>query len=167
MFRRYSAALTALLALAVTSLASAQQAASDSTRGTPGRIRARDERAITADTTKRDREIAVRDSVRAILAQDQARTRAEEARIDSLQAALKKERQATPRDTAAINRDLATLSGMRKKLDTDLDRSRKEKMRLESIEKKVQKETDAAIEAHHDVRQDRPVTPAHRDTTKH
>ncbi|MFL5496437.1 MAG: hypothetical protein ACJ8DC_18780 [Gemmatimonadales bacterium] len=167
MFRRYSAAITALLVLAVTSLASAQQAASDSGRVVPGRIRARDERAVTADTIKLNRETAVRDSARAALGRDHAQTQAEEARIDTLQAALKKDRQATPRDTTAINRDLATLTRMRKKLDSDLDRDHREKTRLEGLEKKVQKESDAAIEAHHDIRQDRPVRPAHRDTTAH
>jgi chromosome segregation ATPase len=167
MFRRYSAAITAFLVMAVTSLASAQQAASDSTKGAPGGVRARDERAVTADTVRLHREIAVRDSARATLARDQAQTQAEEARIDTLQAALKKDRQATPRDTAAINRDLATLTRMRKKLDSDLDRDHREKARLQGIETKVKKESDAAIEAHHDIRQDRPVRPAHHDTTAH
>jgi hypothetical protein len=167
MFRRYSAAIPALLVMAVTSLASAQQAASDSTKGAPGQIRARDERAVTADTIRLHREIAVRDWARATLAHDHAQTQAEGARIDTLKAALNKDRQATPRDTAAINRDLATLTTMRKKLDSDLDRDHREKTRLQGIETKVKKDTDAAIDAHQDIRQNRPVRPVHRDTTTH
>ena len=165
MFRRYPAALTALLVMSVTSLAAAQQAASDSSRRDPDRARDRDERAITADTIKLHREIAVRDSARATLTQDQEQTRAVEARIDSLQADLKKDRQATPRDTAAINRDLTALKHMRQTLDRDLDRDRREKTRVAVIEKKVRTESGAAIEEHHDVREDRPRSPAHRDTT--
>ena len=166
MRHRYPAALAALLALAVTSLATAQQAAPDSARH--ARAVARDQRAITTDTTKLHREIAVRDSARAALDRDHQRTHAEGAQIDSLKAKLAADRKATPRDSALVSRDLATLTRDRQQLDRDLDRGRQEAARVKAIEQRVDKESDAAIDAHHKLGQDRPASKrASKSTTAH
>jgi hypothetical protein len=152
----YSTMTAALLVLGVTSLAHAQQATSDSARSRSAqlaRVRSRDQRAITTDTIRLHREIAIRDSARTMLDQDQARTHAIGTQIDSLKAVLDRERKATPRDTVAINRNLTALTGLRQKLDRSLDRERREKTRVDSLDSRVRKESDAAIDAHQDIKE--------------
>jgi hypothetical protein len=153
MRHRPIATLAAVLTAALTSLAAAQQTAPDSTH--LQRDMSRDQRQISADTVKRDKEIAMRDSARATLNQDQTKTHSEALAIDSTKAQLAREEKASPRDTAAINRDKAKLEQERKQLDQDLDRSQKEKAKVEKMDKQVQKESDAAIDAHHDLNKDR------------
>ena len=153
MRHRHIATLAAVLTAALTSLAAAQQAAPDSSHLT--RAIARDQRVIGTDTLKLNRDIAMRDSARTALALEHHRTQAETARIDSLKTKLDRDRKATPRDTALINRETATLTNDRKQLDSDLDRDRKAAAREDKIEQRVKKESNAAIDAHHDLGQDR------------
>jgi hypothetical protein len=162
---KHTATVTALLILGFTALAQAQQpTTSDSTR--PDRARARDERALTTDTMKLHRDIAHLDSTRAILNQDQAQTRAEEQRIDSLQTVLQHDRQAKPRDAAAIAKDEAAVKRLRAKLDKDLDRAHREEARVDLARKAVDHEQDAAIEAHQDIKGDKSKPQAHSSPAK-
>ena len=165
----YSAMATALLMLGAASLAQAQQATSD-TAGRDSthamRVRARDERTITADTVRLHREMAIRDSARTLLDQDQAQTHATGKQIDSLKAVLDRERKATPRDTVAINRNLAALTGLRQKLDRDLDRDRRVKTRVDSLDSRIRKESEAAIDAHQNIKESRTTPQAHAAASK-
>jgi hypothetical protein len=160
MLRITPAALTALLALALPSLAAAQTA-TDRHRDV-----AHDERVVTRDTTRLDQEVAVRDSARTALAQDHYQTQAVAARIDSLQHLLDRERAAKPRDAAAISRDEAGLSAARKTRDQDLRRDQRAASHLAMVEQKVEKESKAAIDVHHDIRQDRSGATAHPDSSR-
>ena len=161
MFGRYIPAMAALLVMGVTSVAHAQQATRDSLQ----RDRSRDDRAITRDTLKLQHDIAVRDSERAVLQHDQSSTSQDTQRIDSLKAELARLRKATPRDTAAISRDEALLKRRQQTLDTDLDRARREKKQADVAEKTVQHESQAAIKAHHDVREDHARSEKTKDST--
>lgn len=157
MFRIHSAAITVLLALTMTTLAGAQQKAQPDKR--------QDQHTITADSARLHRDIAMRDSIRAVVAQDHARTQAGQARLDSLKAALASARKATPRDTAAIRRDELALAQSKQALDRDLDRAKHERSLLVSIEKKVTRESDATIDARHDLRSDRADTAHHSQSS--
>ena len=163
---KYTAIFTAFLILSATSLAQAQQSTSDTTRPDSDRARDRDQRALTTDTMKLHHDVALRDSARAILHQDQVQTRGVETQIDSLQAVLQHDRQATPRDDAAIARDKAAVKRLRGKLDSDLDRARRERARVDLARKAVDHERDAAIEAHHDIREDKPKPQEHSGAAK-
>src|SRR5690242_5873195 len=124
MFRTYSAALTTLVALTVTTLAGAQQASNDTAhhaKASTTRDERQDRRTISSDSTRLRHDIAVRDSVRSTLDADHDRTRAASLRADSLRTALAAARKATPRDTAAIRRDTQALNQAKKTLDQDLD----------------------------------------------
>ena len=154
MLGNHSATLAVLLTLGAATLAHAQQSAGDSTHSQ--RARARDERAVTTDTIRLHRDIAIRDSARAALDQDRRQQQADEHQLDSLQAVLTRDRKAKPRDTAAVKRDLAVVTGQRQKLDGDRDRAHREQVRWDADDKRVRKESEAAIEAHHDIREDRP-----------
>ena len=155
MFRIHSAAITVLLALTMTTLAGAQQKAQPDKR--------QDQRTIAADSARLHRDIAMRDSIRAVVAEDHARTQAGQARLDSLKAALATARKTTPRAAAAIQRDELALAQTKKALDRDLDRAQHERSLLASIEKKVTRESDATIDARRDLRSDRADT-AHHET---
>lgn len=166
MLRIHAAAL-ALLALAVPSLAVQTATAQTPSTQTPSarhRDVAHDERVITRDTTKLHQEVAVRDSIRAALAQDHYQTQAIAARIDSLQHQLDRERAAKPRDAAAISRDEAALNAARKTRDQDLHRDQQAASRLAAVEQKVKKDSQGAIDAHHDIRQDRSSLSARPDS---
>jgi hypothetical protein len=152
----HSAALTALLALAVPALAAGQTTADPHTDRHADV--AHDERVITRDTTRLNQEIAVRDSARSALAADHHQTQAMAAQIDSLQHRLDRERAAKPRDEAAIRRDEAALDQARKTRDRDLSRDQHAAARLASVERKVKQESDAAIDAHQDIKHERSVT---------
>lgn len=152
MIGRYIPTVVALMMIGVTPVVHAQQTTSDSLQ----RDRSRDERAITRDTLKLHSDIAVRDSARAVLQQDQARTAADQKQVDSLQADLARARKASPRDTAAITRDEALVKRRQQTLDKALDQARHQKKQVDLAEKKVQHESQASIEAHHDVREDHP-----------
>lgn len=73
MFRIHTAVMTAALTLAVSALASAQSS-SDTVRTSRQAIR-HDQRILAVDSTKLKPDLALRDSARATLAQDQAQTR--------------------------------------------------------------------------------------------
>lgn len=139
MYRRYSAALTALFVLSVTSLAHAQQGTSDTGMAKSSRDRTHDQRALTTDTMGLHQDVAVRDSARATLAQDRTQRQTDQAQFDSLKATLKRSQQATPRDSAAINRNLAAVNHMRQKVDRDQDKTHRQEQRLDVAEKRVRK----------------------------
>jgi hypothetical protein len=165
MFRTHSAALAALLVLAVTSMARAQEASDTARHAKPpmNRDEHQDARTISADSTRLHRDIALRDSISAVVAKDHARTQAEQARVDSLKMALAKARKATPRDTAAVNRDLAALKRAQEAIETDVHRAEHERKLLASIEKRIRKESDATIDARQDLRADRSQQSLNRD----
>jgi hypothetical protein len=162
MFRIHTAVLTAMLALAVTSLGAAQTA-TDSTR----RDLKQDNRAFARDTVKLNQDIAMRDSVRATLAQERNRMQVGDARIDSLQSQLDRARKATPRDSAAIKRDETALANARKAQDREIDRYKQEMSRLKLVEAKVRKESDTTIDVHRDIKQDRASVRAHGNSSHH
>ena len=164
MLRIHTAGL-ALLALLAPSFATAQTTTPSATAR--HRDVAHDERTITRDTTRIQQEIALRDSARATLAQDHHQTQLIAARIDSLQHQLDRERAAKPRDEAAIRRDEAALTAARKTRDQDLRRDKRAASHLAMVEQKVKKESDAAIDAHHDIKQDRSSVRAHPDSAHH
>jgi hypothetical protein len=116
----------------------------------------RDERqdahVIATDSTRLHHDIAIRDSARTMLAQDQARTRTDEAKLDSLQAALIRARKNAPADTAAIKTSIAQA---KKTLESDKDRDQHQRSALASADRKVSKEADATADARHDLRTDR------------
>jgi hypothetical protein len=153
-------ALTALFMLGVTSLAHAQQSASDTARSDADR--ARDQQAITTDTIKLHHDIALRDSAKALLDRDRNETRADEQRLDTLRAVLKRNEQASPRNAAAISKDAAAVKSLEKKVDTDRDRARQQETRLDLAQKAVRQESHAAFEEHRDIRKERPKS---QDTT--
>jgi hypothetical protein len=144
--------LTALLILGVTSLGHAQQSASDTARRDADRIR--DKQALTTDTIKLHRDIALKDSAQAMLLRDRTRTQTDEKQLDSLRAMLKHDRQASPRDTAAIAKDQAAVTSLEKKVKMDRDQTRREETRLDLAQKAVRRESHAAFEEHRDIRSD-------------
>jgi len=148
MFPIRTAVVTALLALAVTSLGAAQNA-TDSTR----RDLKQDNRALARDTVKLHQDIAMRDSVSNALAQDRKQLKAGEARIDSLKAQLAKDRKA--HDTAAIKQDEKALNDAREAQERELDRMKREDARLKAVEAKVRKERDAVGDTRSDLKQER------------
>lgn len=160
MFARHTATLTAALILGMAAVAHAQQSTDTTKQATDSLQHARhhDEKMITSDTVKLNRDIAVRDSVRKVLDQDQATATAEGKKIDSLKVALDKERKATPRDSAAINRTQAALKQAQSSHDRMLDKASREKKRAEFAEKTVKRESQAAIDAHKDVRAAHPTS---------
>ena len=91
MYRTYSAALTAVIALTVTSLGAAQQATNDTvhhTKPSATRDQRQDRRMVATDSTRLRHDIAVRDSLRSALEADHDRTHAATLRADSLRTAL-------------------------------------------------------------------------------
>jgi hypothetical protein len=160
MFARHTATLTAALILGMAAVAHAQQSTDTTKQITDSLQHARHhgEKMITRDTVKLNRDIAVRDSVRKVLDQDQAAATAEGKKIDSLKLALDKERKATPRDNAAITRTEAALKEAQSRHDQMLDKASREKKREEFAEKTVKRESQAAIQAHKDVRAAHPTS---------
>lgn len=107
---------------------------------------------VSADSARLQHDIGLRDSTRTLLTQDRARTRTEEAKLDSLQTALGKARKTSPADTAAIE---ASIARARKTLESDQDRDQHERAQVASIDHKITKDQDAASDARHDLRSDR------------
>jgi hypothetical protein len=136
MFRMLSAALTLLLALSLTSPVRAQ----DLQRGDP-----QDAGPAPAGATELDRDIAIRDSTRTAVAEDQALIQVDQARLDSLQAALVNARESTPRDAVAVTRTAAAVKETKRAVAHDVDHARRERMRLAAIEKKVTRESGATV----------------------
>ena len=132
MVRPYSAAVAAVLFFGVTSLASAQAAGDSATSldlnpGTP-----------VASDTALAREIAMGDSIRAMLAQDDSQTQVDQAQLDSLQGMLKNDRSSTPH-SAAVSRDQAAVAQTTHAIHRDLARDKHARSQLTSIEKEIKK----------------------------
>ena len=161
MIARPIATLTAFLLLAPVTVVHAQQSTD-----TLHRDRAHDERVITRDTLKVNHAVAVRDSARAALQQDQAKGDADKKQLDSVQADLARARKASPRDTAAINRDEASVKRLQEALDRDRDRARHEKNQAQLAQKAVERRSSGAIAAHKDIREDHPTSPKSTDSSK-
>ena len=164
MSNKYTGALTALLILGVTSLGHAQQSASDTTRRDADRVRDRDQQALTTDTIKLHRDIAVKDSAQAMVNRDRAQLKTDETQLDTMRATLKRNRQASPPNTAAIDKDAAAVKSLEKKVDEDRARANREETRLDLAQKEVRRESHAAFEEHQDIRQDKPRSeePTHK-----
>jgi hypothetical protein len=127
-------------------------AKADSARQALRRDERQDAHVIVTDSARLHHDIAIRDSARTMLAQDQAGTRADEAKLDSLQAALIRARKNAPADTAAIK---ASIAQAKKTLESDKDRDQHQRSALASADHKVSKEADATADARHDLRTDR------------
>jgi hypothetical protein len=133
MVRSHSAAVAAVLFFGMTSLARAQ-AAGDSTTsldlspGTSG---------VAADTSLA-REIAMGDSVRALLAQDDSQTQLDQTQLDSLQTMLAHDRSSAPH-AAAVSRDQAAVAQTKHAIHQDLARDKHARTGLTSIEKEIKK----------------------------
>jgi hypothetical protein len=133
MVRSHAAVVTAVLFFGMTSLASAQ-AVGDSTTsldlnpGTPD---------VAADTSLA-REIAMGDSVRAMLAQDDSQTQLDQTQLDSLRTMLAHDRSSTPH-SARVARDQAAVAQTQHAIHRDLARDKHARARLTSIEKEIKK----------------------------
>jgi hypothetical protein len=160
MSNKCTGALTALLILGVTSLGHAQQSADTAKRDADGD---RDKQALTTDTIKLHRDIALKDSAQAMLLRDRTQTQTDEKQLDSLRAMLKHDRQASPRDTAAIAKDQAAVTSLEKKVKMDRDQTRREETRLDLAQKAVRRESHAAFEEHRDIHSDAVDTDRARD----
>ncbi len=159
---RFIAILAALMVIGVTTVVHAQQTTSDSLR----HDRTHDQRMITRDTLKLQQHVAVRDSLRAKVQQDQDTIAADKKLIDSLQAGIATAKKASPRDTLAINRGLATLTQLRQKRDSALNRTQRERKRLDFAERTVKRESEASSDARQDLRSDRPKSADSTHTSK-
>src|SRR5689334_3069501 len=113
MIRSTGAAVAALLLLGAPAVARAQvaQVASDSGGGVT---------AALADTSTLDQQMALEDSTRALLAQDDSQTQLDQARLDSLQAELKSDRGSAPRAKAAPAPDQAAVAQRQRAVQQDL-----------------------------------------------
>jgi len=133
MIRSTGAAVAALLLLGAPAVARAQvaQVASDSGGGVT---------AALADTSTLDQQMALEDSTRALLAQDDSQTQLDQARLDSLQAELKSDRGSAPRAKAAPAPDQAAVAQRQRAVQQDLKRDKETRARLGSIEKTIKKE---------------------------
>jgi hypothetical protein len=165
MLNKYTGALTALLILGVTSLGNAQQSASDTARREPDRVS--DKKALTTDTVKLHRDIALKDSAQAMVNRDRAQLKTDETQLDSLRAALKRDRQAAPPNTATIDKDAAAVKSLEKTVDEDRARANREETRLDVAQKAVRRESHAAFEEHQDIRQDKPRSQESTGKPKH
>jgi len=130
----------------------------------PDRARDRDQQALATDTMKLRLDETRLDSARALLHGDQTQARGDEKQLDSLKAVLKHDTQTG--NTAAIAKDKAAVTALRNKLDTELDRTRREEGQVDLAQKAVQRETHAAIEAHQDIKEDRPRSQEHSGAAK-
>ncbi len=160
MFARHSATLAAALIFGMATVGHAQQSTDTVKQADDSLQHARHhgEKMITSDTVKLNRDIAIRDSVRKVLDSDQAAATAEGKKIDSLKVVLDKERKASPRDAAAISRTQGEINQAQSRHDQMLDKASREKKRSEFAEKTVKRESQAAIDAHHDVRAAHPAS---------
>ena len=134
MVRPHSAALAALLVLGWTSLAGAQTAGDSITSQDVNE----GESTVAADTSGLAQEIALQDSARATLAQDQDQTQVDQARLDSLQSMLKLDRESSPHAAAVV-------AQTKREVHRDLERDRHAQARLASIEKRVKKEQAPSV----------------------
>ena len=101
--------------------------------------------ASTEGVSRLDGDIAARDSTRAVLAEDEARTQVDQARLDSLETSLSNAREA-PRDVDAIRRTAEDVKAGRKSVAHDVRRTQRERELLTGLEKKVEAE-EAALSA--------------------
>jgi hypothetical protein len=151
MIRSTGAAVAALLLLGAPAVARAQ-VASDSAAGLT---------AAPADTATLDQQMALEDSTRALLAQDDSQTQLDQARLDSLQAELKSDRSSAPRAKAAPAHDQAAVAQTRRAVRQDLKRDKATRERLTSIEKTIKKEQAPTKKAMATARAVRPAAGSH------
>jgi hypothetical protein len=107
------------------------QAASDSAAGVG---------AAAADTSTLDQQIALEDSTRALLAQNDSQTQLDQARLDSLQSLLQSNGSPAPRARTVASRDQAAVAQTQRAVKQDLKRDKATRARLGSIEKRIKKE---------------------------
>lgn len=150
MIRSTGAAVAALFFLGAPAVARAQ-AASDSAAGVTA----------TADTSTLDQQMALADSTRALLAQDDSQTQLDQARLDSLQAVLRSDRGSTPRAKVAPSQDEAAVAKTQRAVRRDLKRDNETRARLASIEKTIKKEQAPAKKAKTTARAVRPEAGSH------
>jgi hypothetical protein len=148
---RFTGAAIAALLLGAPAIAGAQ-AATDSTGGLT---------AAPADTSTLDQQMALEDSTRALLAQDDSQTQLDQARLDSLQAVLKSDRGSAPRAKAAPSHDQAAVAQTQRTVRQDLKRDKATRARLASIEKTIKKEQAPAKKATATARAVRPAAGSH------
>jgi hypothetical protein len=133
MFRLPSAALAAMLTLITISPALAQDLDRTDPQSLP---------ASSAGGAALDSDIVVRDSTRAVLAEDEARIQADQARLDSLESARASAREAVPRDPAAVTRTAEAVRETRRAVAREVGRTRRDRSRLAALERKVIAESD-------------------------
>jgi hypothetical protein len=139
MFRMHVRPIVALLALLTLSGSRAWAQA----RGGDGQ----DANAATDGVSELDSDIAARDSTRAVLAEDEARTQVDQARLDSVETSLSGAREAAPRDADSTRRAAEDVKAGRKSVAHDVRRTTRERELLAELEKKVDAE-QAALSAH-------------------
>jgi hypothetical protein len=137
MIRSPGAAVAALLFLGAPALARAQTASDSAAGVTP----------TAADSSTLDQQMALEDSTRALLAQEDSQTQLDQSRLDSLQAVLKNDRSSTPRAKAAPSQDQTAVAKTQRALRRDLKRDKQTRARLASIEKTIKKEQAPAKKA--------------------
>jgi len=147
MIRPIGAAVAALLFLGVPAAARAQ-AASDSA-------------AAGADTSSLAQAMALEDSTRALLAQDDSQTQVDQARLDSLQTTLQHDRQLRSQPAAAVSHDRTAVNETKHAVHQDVTRTKHTRSQLTSLEKQIKKAQAPARKASATVRPPHPA-PASR-----
>jgi hypothetical protein len=151
MIRSTGAALTALILLGAPAGARAQ-VSSDSAAGLT---------TVAADTSTLDQEMALEDSTRALLAQDDSQTQLDQARLDSLQALVRSDGSSTGRAKAAPSHDQTAVAETRRAVRRDLKRDKATRAQLASIEKTIKKEQAPAKKTSVTARPPRPAPASH------
>lgn len=129
MARSHAAALTALLALGVTSLAGAQTVGDRTLTSESSQSQA----AVAADSS------ALADSVRALVAQDDSQPQADQARLDSLQLVLGKDQRSTSRAVAASPALAAARTTRQQQANLDLKRNKLAQAQLAASERSTER----------------------------
>ena len=137
MFRMHVLPVAALMTLLT--LGGAPPARAQDVRGGDGP----DASASSDGVRELDRDIALRDSTRAVVAEDEARIQVDQARLDSLETTLANAREAVPRDAAATRRAADAVKAARKSVAHDVSRTKHERELLAELETKVSGELAA------------------------
>ena len=116
--------------------------------------------AATDGVSELDSDIAARDSTRAVLAENEARTQVDQARLDSLDSSLSDVREAAPHDADATRHAVEDVKAGLKSVAHDERRTKRERELLAELEKKVDAE-QAALSAHSTLSVD-PGSAGHR-----
>lgn len=144
------ASLTALLLAGTATLGAAQTADTSAAMVTQA-----------APDSTLESEIALSDSTRALLAQDDSQTQVDQARLDSLQATLQHDRKLTPRPAAAVSHDRTAVNETKHAVHQDVTRTKHTRSELTSLEKQIKKAQAPAKKASATVRPPHPA-PASR-----